>query len=132
MEKVTGIGGIFFKANNPTELQKWYQEKLGLPVGEHGDTMFHWRDADVPERTGETVWSLFPHDTRYFDPSQASCMINYRVASLEQMLVQLREAGVTIEGEAVEEYGRFAWVMDPEGNKNRALGAAGSANALVS
>ncbi|MGI4788688.1 MAG: VOC family protein [Janthinobacterium lividum] len=60
---------------------------------------------------------MFPQDTGYFDPSQASCMINYRVANLEQMLVQLREADVTIQGEDVGEYGRFAWVMDPGGNK---------------
>jgi lactoylglutathione lyase len=109
MEKVTGVGGIFFKADNPMELQKWYQENLGLPIGSDGYTLFRWRDADVPERTGETVWSLFPKDTGYFAPSPASCMINHRVENLERMLAQLREAGVTIAGEMVEEYGRFAW-----------------------
>ncbi len=117
MEKVTGIGGIFFKADNPTELGKWCQENLGVLVDDDGFTMFHWREADAPERTGQTIWSLFPKETHYFDPSPASCMINYQVANLERMLAQLREAGVTITGEVVEEYGRFAWVMDPEGNK---------------
>ncbi len=122
MEKVTGIGGIFVKAEDPTELQKWYGEKLGIPIGEHGITIFPWREVDAPEKLGQTVWSLFPKDTTYFDPSRASVMINYRVENLELMLAQLREAGVTIEGEmlegeGVEEYGRFAWVMDPEGNK---------------
>ena len=122
MEKVTGIGGIFVKADNPTELQKWYQDKLGVPVGENGYTMFHWREADAPEKLGQTVWSLFPRETTYFAPSRSSWMVNYRVENLERMLGQLREAGVTIEGElvegeAVEEYGRFAWVLDPEGNK---------------
>jgi predicted enzyme related to lactoylglutathione lyase len=117
MEKVTGIGGIFLKAEDPVLLQKWYQETLGLPAGSDGYTLFRWRDADVPERTGETAWSLFPKETDYFDPSPASCMINYRVENLERMLAQLREAGVTVVGEAAEDYGRFAWVLDPEGNK---------------
>lgn len=122
MEKVTGIGGIFVKADNPTELQQWYQDKLGVPVGEDSYTMFHWREADAPEKLGQTVWSLFPRETTYFDPSSASWMVNYLVENLERMLAQLREAGVTIEGEivegeAVEKYGRFAWVLDPEGNK---------------
>lgn len=117
MEKVTGIGGIFLKADDPTGLQKWYQDKLGVPVGEDGYTMFHWREAGEPGNPGQTVWSLFPRDTTYFDPSRAPWMVNYRVENLERMLAQLREAGVTIEGEMAEEYGRFAWVLDPEGNK---------------
>ncbi|MGI4792249.1 MAG: VOC family protein [Janthinobacterium lividum] len=117
MEKVTGIGGIFVKADNPTELQKWYQDKLGVPVGEHGETVFEWREADAPEKLGQTVWSLFPRESTYFDPSRASWMVNYRVENMERMLAQLREAGVTIEGEMNEEYGHFAWVLDPEGNK---------------
>ena len=117
MERVTGIGGIFVKAEDPTGLQEWYQEKLGVPVGEHGIVMFHWREADAPERRGETVWTLFPQGTTYFSPSRASWMVNYGVENLDRMLAQLREAGVTVEGELAEEYGRFAWVMDPEGNK---------------
>ena len=117
MEKVTGIGGIFVKADNPTELEKWYQDKLGVPVGEYGTTVFEWREADAPEKLGQTAWSLFPRESTYFDPSRASWMVNYRVENLERMLAQLREAGVTIEGELTEEYGRFAWVLDPEGNK---------------
>ena len=117
MERVTGIGGVFVRAQDPTGLQRWYQDKLGVPVGEHGETVFEWREADSPENLGQTVWSLFPQETTYFAPSRASCMINYRVDNLERMLAQLREAGVTIEGELNEEYGKFAWVMDPEGNK---------------
>lgn len=117
MEKVTGIGGIFLKADDPTGLQKWYQDKLGVPVGEDGSAMFHWREANALGNPGQTVWSLFPRETTYFDPSRASWMVNYRVENLERMLAQLREAGVTIEGEMAEEYGRFAWVLDPEGNK---------------
>ena len=117
MEKVNGIGGIFFKAEHPTELGKWYADNLGIPVGDDGFTLFHWREADAPEREGQTAWSLFPQATDYFAPSPASCMINYRVENLERMLAQLREAGVTIVGEMAEEFGRFAWVMDPEGNK---------------
>ncbi len=114
MEKVTGIGGIFLKADNPPELQKWYQDKLGVPVGEEGTALFPWRDADAPETLGQTVWSLFPRETTDFDPSRASWMVNYRVENLERMLAQLRAAGVTIEGELAEEYGRFAVGPGPE------------------
>ena len=119
MEKVTGIGGIFVKANNPEELQKWYQANLGIPVDEGGYSIFSWRDADHPEKTGETVWSLMPQETPYLEPSRASWMINYRVEDLDLMLAQLRAANVTVVevGEVVEEYGRFAWIIDPEGNK---------------
>ena len=117
MEKVTGIGGIFIKADNPLELQKWYEEKLGFPAAEDGPTIFEWREADAPEQLGQTAWSLFPRETTYFDPSRSSCMINYRVENLGRMLVQLREAGVTIVEEMIEEYGSFAWVLDPEGSK---------------
>ena len=117
MEKVSGIGGIFFKADNPGELQTWYQENLGIPVGEDGYTVFHWRDAEKPEQMGMTVWSLFPRESTYFAPSASPVMVNYRVENLERMLVQLRTAGVEIIGDVVEEYGRFAWITDPEGNK---------------
>ena len=117
MEKVTGIGGIFIKAENPSELQKWYEEKLGFPAADDGPTIFEWREADAPEQLGQTAWSLFPQGTTYFDPSRSSWMVNYRVENLELMLAQLREAGVTIVAEMDEEYGSFAWVLDPEGNK---------------
>ena len=117
MEKVTGIGGVFVKANDPARLQQWYQENLGVPVGEDGLTQFHWREADAPELLGQTVWSLFPQEDTYFEPSRSSWMINYRVGNLDRMLEQLRSAGVVILAEMSEDYGKFAWVLDPEGNK---------------
>src|SRR5436853_6855973 len=118
MERVTGIGGIFFKADDPKQLQAWYQDHLGILPDECGSVSFHWREAQDPERTGLTVWSLFPRDTAYFNPSSSPFMINYRVENLDRMLDQLRKAGANVEDRIEEyEYGRFGWVMDPEGNR---------------
>jgi predicted enzyme related to lactoylglutathione lyase len=115
MERVTGIGGVFFKASDPDKLKAWYQEHLGVPVNEHGYVVFAWGG----EARGQTVWSPFAHDTRYFEPSPAPFMVNYRVRDLEAMLAQLRRAGVTVD-EKIEdggELGKFGWAMDPEGNR---------------
>ena len=118
MKRVTGIGGIFFKANDPEGLKKWYQQHLGVPSDSTGGVAFHWREEDHPEKTGITVWAPFPVDTRYFEPSTAPFMINYRVTDLDGLLAQLREEGVWVD-ERMEtyEYGRFAWIADPEGNR---------------
>lgn len=117
MERVTGIGGIFFKTKNPKNLRTWYEEHLGIKCGEHG-TEFYWREKDNAERIGLTVWSPFPDNTKYFDPSPSSFMINYRVADLKQLIEQLKNEGVTIAGDLEEhEYGKFAWIIDPDGNK---------------
>ena len=117
MKRVTGIGGIFFKAQDPAALKIWYRENLGIDAGQYGAT-FTWRDKDNPEQEGQTAWSLFPQDTKYFDPSSAQFMINYRVDDLDGLLAALRSSGVVVD-EPVQEfdYGRFAWVMDPEGNR---------------
>src|SRR6266446_6245719 len=80
VKRVTGIGGIFFKANDPKKLHEWYEKHLGLK-----------READDPEKRGTTVWSLFKKDTKYFDPSQSSFMINYRVEDMDALLALLRE-----------------------------------------
>jgi catechol 2,3-dioxygenase-like lactoylglutathione lyase family enzyme len=118
MERVTGIGGIFFKANDPDQLQAWYQRHLGVEPGGEGVVKFEWREALQPEHKGHTVWAPFPKDTRYFDPSTAPFMINYRVSNLDRMLEQLRRAGAALEERIEEsEYGRFGWVLDPEGNR---------------
>jgi predicted enzyme related to lactoylglutathione lyase len=118
MERVTGIGGIFFKAEDPEKMKAWYQKHLGVMAEKDGYVAFQWREANDPDRIGCTVWSLFPGDTKYFDPSPAPFMINYRVADLDALLAQLREEGVQVEDRIEEyEYGRFAWVMDPEGNR---------------
>jgi len=116
MKRVTGIGGIFFKANDAEKLRAWYRDHLGIEEGESG-VSFEWRELDRPEEKGLTAWSVFKGDTKYFDPSTAPFMINYRVENLDEVLTQLRAEGVEVVGGAEEEYGKFAWVMDCEGNK---------------
>ena len=118
MESVTGIGGIFIQAQDPVALAAWYATHLGLPVDSGGSAMLRWADDPQPEGDGATVWAVFAAGSPYFAPSTAPCMINYRVANLDAMLAQLREAGVPVD-DRVEEYayGRFGWATDPEGNR---------------
>ncbi|HZV35917.1 MAG TPA: VOC family protein [Verrucomicrobiae bacterium] len=113
MEKVTGIGGVFFKAKDPEKMTAWYREHLGIN-SQDGHADFVWRDKDHPETTGRTVWSVFPADSDYFN---GPIMINYRVANLDRMLEQLRRGDVTIEKVEDYDYGKFAWLKDPEGNR---------------
>jgi predicted enzyme related to lactoylglutathione lyase len=117
MKRVTGIGGIFFKADDPAKLYEWYEKHLGLKKEPYNGVVLHWREDDHPDRPGMTVWSVFKKDTKYFQPSQASFMINYRVDNLDTLLAALREEGVEIEKREDSEYGNFAWLMDPEGNR---------------
>jgi predicted enzyme related to lactoylglutathione lyase len=119
MEKVTGIGGIFFKASDAKSLGNWYRDNLGIPVDEsYGGASFEWRAHDEPEVVGATVWSPFPSTTKYFDPTTAPFMINYRVDNLDAMLEQLRQAGATVDEKISDsDYGRFGWATDPEGNR---------------
>lgn len=114
MERVRGIGGIFFRARDPAALALWYREQLGIPV-EGGATYA----TLVSENAGEaTVWSAFPVDTDYFGPSSGDLMVNYRVGDLDAMLDQLRAAGAEVDERVEEyEYGRFGWAADPEGNR---------------
>jgi predicted enzyme related to lactoylglutathione lyase len=118
-ERVTGIGGIFIKARDPKVLAAWYSDNLGVPRADGAvPPLFRWRDHDDPKQAGTTVWGLFRSDTKYFAPSTAPFMINYRVNNLDGLLVRLRAAGVTVEPKVVEDFnGKFGWVMDPEGNK---------------
>ena len=118
-ERVTGIGGVFFKARDPKSLAAWYQKALGVDLMAGAPfAKFPWRERDDSSRVGSTAWSLFSSETKYFAPSTAPFMINYRVNNLEGLLSRLRAAGVTIEGKVVEDFnGKFGWVMDPEGNK---------------
>src|SRR5262249_2676563 len=113
----TGIGGIFFKSQDPAALNAWYKTHLGLDTNEYGAT-FEWRHFDDPERTGSTQWTPFKADTDYFAPSQREFMINYRVENLEALVEQLRAEGVSIV-DAIEsfEYGKFVHILDAEGNK---------------
>jgi predicted enzyme related to lactoylglutathione lyase len=118
MERVTGLGGIFFKARQPEQLREWYRRHLGIPVQDWGGVSFEWRQMAAPERKGATVWSIFPGSTDYFEPSSAPFMINYRVRNLDQVLDALRAEGVQVESPIQEsEFGRFGWIMDPEGNR---------------
>lgn len=116
-KRVTGLGGIFFKARNPELIKKWYQEHLHIHQGEYG-ALFKWRHHDQPEKEGHTAWSPFPDDTSYYEPSTKDYMFNYRVENLEELIDTLRDEGVEIIGEIeVYPYGKFGWIMDPEGNK---------------
>ena len=116
MKKVTGIGGIFFKCDDPKKMNEWYAKNLGFPVESFG-TMFKWRSADDPEKEGTTVWSPFAKDTKYFEPSKKDFMINYRVENMEELVEQLKNDGVTVLDEiATYEYGKFVHILDPEGN----------------
>lgn len=118
MTKVTGLGGIFFKANDAEKLRAWYREHLGIESEGDGGFTFQWREAAQPEKIGQTVWSIFSGKTKYFEPSKAPFMINYRVENLDKVLEQLKAEGVEVDDRIEEyEYGRFAWIMDPEGNR---------------
>jgi predicted enzyme related to lactoylglutathione lyase len=119
MKHVLGIGGIFFKAQDPEKLAAWYHEHLGLEVEEYGGVTFR-EDANktLPPRQAYTVWSPFPSDTDYFAPSPKSFMINFRIADLDALLAKLRAEGVTVDERTERsEFGYFGWAMDPEANR---------------
>ena len=115
MAKVTGIGGVFFKAEDPRGLSDWYVENLGLPVDDEGYVVLRWGDAV----RGSTVWAPFPADTAAFGwPAGNQWMINYRVDDLDEMLDQLRSSGIAASDETFEDSnGRFGHCWDPEGNR---------------
>jgi len=116
MKKVTGIGGVFFKCDNPQDMNEWYGKNLGLTTTEYGTT-FEWRQADDPSKTGSTSWCTFPRETQYFNPSAKPFMINYRVENLVLLVEELRKENVTIVDDIAEyDYGKFVHVLDPEGN----------------
>lgn len=118
MARITGIGGVFFKSrNDKAALASWYQKHLGLPLEGFGGAVLRWPD-DKAEDGGLTVWHVAEQETQWFAPSDSPFMINYRVDNLEEMIAQLRADGVEIVGgPESHENGKFAWVMDPEGNK---------------
>lgn len=116
MKKVTGLGGVFFKCDNPQAMNEWYSKNLGLGAGDYGTT-FEWRQADDPSRKGSTTWCTFSQDTKYFSPSTKPFMINYRVENIVELVEELKKENVTIIDEIAEyDYGRFVHVLDPEGN----------------
>jgi predicted enzyme related to lactoylglutathione lyase len=118
MAKVTGIGGVFFKsANKGSELAAWYEKNLGLSLESWGGSILKWTDDKVVDG-GLTVWSTANSDSKWFAPSESSFMINYRVDNMDELLDQLKQNGVEIlKGPDSEENGKFAWIMDPDGNK---------------
>lgn len=116
MKKVTGLGGVFFKCEDPGQINEWYARNLGLETGPYGAS-FDWREAEDPSRKGTTAWCAFPSDSKYFDPSTKPFMINYRVADLAALVEELKTQGVTIVDEIVEQdYGKFVHILDPEKN----------------
>lgn len=118
MKRVTGIGGVFFHAKDPVALRAWYQEHLGIDVQEWGGTAFTWADDAGNPTKGATVWSIGPSSGDHFAPSTSTFMINYRVEDLAGLLQALRKEGChVLEKTDDSEFGKFGWVMDPEGNK---------------
>lgn len=115
--RITGIGGVFFKTKNPDAMRAWYHEKFGLASDKYGYA-FNWRKPENPQKKGSTAWNAFDDNSTYFQPSNQKYMINYRVENLEELIAELKESGVTVVGEIEKyEYGKFGWVLDPDGNK---------------
>lgn len=118
MKRVTGIGGIFFRARDPEALRAWYQRHLGVGTEPWGGSVFSWAGPENPSGTGSTVWSLFPNDSSKFGKTSSSFMVNYRVADLRALLEALRAEGCEVDDQVEDsEYGIFGWVTDPEGNR---------------
>lgn len=118
MAKVTGIGGVFFKSTGDSAaLAAWYHKHLGMPLETWGGAILRWPD-DRAEDRGLTVWHVAEKNSQWFSPSSASFMINYRVDNLVELLAQLRASGIeAIQGPESHENGKFAWILDPDGNK---------------
>lgn len=117
MKRVTGIGGIFIKCKDRDNTRAWYERHLGISMEPWG-AQFSWGDPQSSPIKPYSVLSFFKEQTDYFEPSSQSFMINFRVENLDALVQQLKAEGVTIVGEPLEEeFGKFAWILDPEGNK---------------
>ena len=118
MARITGIGGVFLKCKGDSAtLAAWYRKHLGMPLETWGGAVLRWPDDKAADQ-GLTVWNLADKDSQWFSPSDSSFMINYRVDNLDELLAQLRAAEVAvISGPESHENGKFAWIMDPDGNK---------------
>ena len=118
MAKVTGIGGVFFKSTSDhKKLAEWYSQNLGLQLEPWGGAILKWTEDKSDDR-GLTVWNAADKDTKWFSPSPSSFMINYRIDNMSDMLAQLKQNGVEIlKGPESHENGKFAWIVDPDGNK---------------
>lgn len=118
MKRVTGIGGVFINSTDPAALRAWYKEHLGIDVQDWGGTAFTWTDSEGKPAAGTTIWTVNDAASNSFAPSTAPFMVNYRVADLDALLKVLQTEGCNVLDQSDEsEYGKFAWVMDPDGNK---------------
>ena len=116
-KRVTGIGGIFFKCKDPKKMTEWYKTHLGLDANPYGAT-FEWYQSADGKKKGQTQWTPFPEKTKYFEPSTADFMINYRVENLEALVEELKKEDVTIVDKVeTYDYGKFVHILDAEGNK---------------
>jgi predicted enzyme related to lactoylglutathione lyase len=118
MAKVTGIGGIFFKSKNDAKaLSAWYQQHLGITLEAWGGGLLKWTE-DKSDDGGVTVWNVADKDSKWFEPSDSSFMVNYRVDNLDELIEQFKASGIPLhKGPEVDFNGKFAWIIDPDGNK---------------
>lgn len=115
---VVGLGGVFFKAQDPEALCRWYNDNLGTRFGSSHSTYFPWQMRTPDTGIGSTSFAIFSHDSGYFNPSQKDLMLNFRVNDLDALLSSLRNNGVQVAGDPEQyDYGKFGWIIDPEGNK---------------
>ncbi len=118
MIKVTGIGGVFIKAKDVKAITAWYEKHLGIEFGSNSYVDFKWENKNNPGVPGHSVFSFFKEDSTYFAPSDKGAMLNFRVKDLQELVTELEKSGVQLVGEVEEfEYGKFGWIIDPEGNK---------------
>jgi predicted enzyme related to lactoylglutathione lyase len=118
MARVTGIGGIFFKARDAEALRAWYRQHLGIDIQPWGGVAFKWHDGETGGREGATIWSIFDGQSDYFGSDTQQSMINYRVDDLARLLAELRAEGCKVDDKVEESaFGKFGWVHDPEGNR---------------
>jgi predicted enzyme related to lactoylglutathione lyase len=118
MNRVTGIGGIFIKSKEPQALREWYRVHLGMDIQDWGGMAFRWHTPERPEPNGCTAWTVFDASSKYFGPSTAPFMVNYRVENLHALLAALRAEGCNVDAKTEEsEFGKFGGVMDPDGNR---------------
>lgn len=118
MKRVVGIGGIFIKSKDPEALKAWYRTHLGMDIQDWGGMAFPWSTPEAPNPNGMTIWTVFEESSEYFNPSGAPFMVNYRVEDLDAVLDALRSEGCDVDEKTEEsEFGKFGWVIDPDGNK---------------
>ncbi len=117
MAKIIGLGGIFFKAKSPLELASWYKQYLGLGTLEWGGAIFPWQNLPDLNSGAYSLWAPFEEKTDYFSPSTQNFMVNFVVDDLEELVKNLKEQNQEISELQIQEHGKFAWILDPEGNK---------------